>query len=107
MIIIEYNGKFPPPMSIAQSYNPRHRWGGTDYGGSSLEAITKVANRKGYSLVGCGIVGVNGFFVRNDLVGARFQEPFTAENHYQPARYFLWQTFVAGHVPDWGPYETM
>jgi hypothetical protein len=29
----------------------------------------------------------------------------TSENHYQPARYFLWQAFVAGHSPDWGPYE--
>ena len=44
---------------------------------------------------------------RNDLVGDKFLEPFTAENHYQPARYFLWQTFVAGHPPDWGPYETI
>jgi hypothetical protein len=107
VIIIEYNGKFPPPISIAQRYNPKHRWGGTDYGGSSLEAITKVAARKGYSLVGCGIVGVNAFFVRNDLLGDKFLGPFTAENHYQPARYFLWQTFVAGHPPDWGPYETI
>ena len=107
VVIVEYNGKFPPPMSIAQRYNPTHRWNGTDYGGSSLEAITKVAARKGYSLVGCGIVGVNAFFVRNDLVGDKFFEPFTAENHYQPARYFLWQTFVAGHPPDWGPYETI
>jgi hypothetical protein len=107
VIVIEYNGKFPPPISIAQRYNPRYSWNGTDYGGSSLEAITKVAARKGYSLVGCGIVGVNAFFVRNDVLGDKFLEPFTAVNHYQPARYFLWQTFVAGHPPDWGPYETV
>src|SRR5258707_1107799 len=25
VIIIEYNGKFPPPLSIAQRYNPEHR----------------------------------------------------------------------------------
>jgi hypothetical protein len=106
-IVIEYNGKFPPPMSIAQRYNPEHRWKWTDYGGSSLEAITKVATRKGYSLVGCSMVGVNAFFVRNDLLGDKFQAPFTAENYYQPARYFLWQTYVSGHPPDWGPYETI
>jgi hypothetical protein len=101
-IIIEYNGKFPPPMNVVQRYNPEHRWKGTDYGGSSLAAITKVAARKGYSLVGCGIVGANAFFVRNDLLGEKFQAPFTPENHYQPARYFLWQTYVSGHPPDWG-----
>jgi hypothetical protein len=107
VIIIEYNGKFPPPMNVAQRYNPENRWKGTDYAGSSLAAITKVAARKGYSLVGCGIVGVNAFFVRNDLLGDKFQAPFTSENHYQPARYFLWQTYVSGHAPDWGPYEAV
>src|SRR3974377_1568082 len=28
--------------------------------------------RKGYSLVGCGIAGVNAFFMRDDLVGEHF-----------------------------------
>jgi hypothetical protein len=60
-----------------------------------------------YVLVGCGIAGVNAFFVRNNLVGSKFHEPFTAENHYQPVRYFLWQTFVSGHAPDWGPYDVV
>ncbi len=107
VVIVEYNGKFPPPMNLVQRYNPEHRWKGTDYGGSSLVAITKVAGRKGYSLVGCGIAGVNAFFVRDDLLGDKFQAPFTPENHYQPARYFLWQAYVSGHAPDWGPYETV
>ena len=105
LIVIEYNGKFPPPLSIAQCYNPAHRWTGSDYGGASLVAITKVAALKDYSLVACGIVGVNAFFVRNDLLADKFQDPFTAENHYQPARYFLWDAYISGHCPDWGPYE--
>lgn len=107
VIVIEYNGKFPPPLSVAQTYNPTHRWARTDYGGSSLAAITKLAGRKGYSLVGCNITGVNAFFVRDDLLADKFCQPYTAENHYQPARYFLWQTYVAGHDPDWGPYVTV
>jgi hypothetical protein len=107
VIVIEYNGKFPPPLSIAQAYNAAHHWAQTDYGGSSLAAVTKVAGRKGYSLVGCNIMGVNAFFVRDDLLGDKFCPPYTAENHYQPARYFLWPTFVAGHEPDWGPYVTI
>jgi hypothetical protein len=104
VIVIEYNGKFPPSLSIAQAYNAAHRWSGTDYGGASLSAITKIAERKGYALVGCNVMGVNAFFVRQDLLEDKFCPPYTAENHYQPARYFLWPTFVAGHDPDWGPY---
>ncbi len=107
VIAIEYNAKFPPPISIAQQYNPGFRWAGTDYMGASLAAIAKVGSAKGYSLVGCSLAGVNAFFVRNDLLNDKFQAPFTAENHYQPPRYFLEGTFVAGHPPDWGPYEAV
>jgi hypothetical protein len=107
VVVIEYNGKFPPPMSIAQKYDPKHTWTGTDYGGSSLSAIVKIAGAKGYSLVGCTVAGVNAFFVRNDLVSDHFCSPFTAENHYHPARYFLWQTYVSGHPPDWGDYVSV
>jgi hypothetical protein len=104
VVVIEYNAKFPPPMSVAQKYNAAHRWRGTDYGGSSLEVLTKIAGRKGYSLVGCNVTGVNAFFVRSDLLEDYFCGPFTAENHYHRARYFLWQTYVSGHPPDWGDY---
>src|SRR4051794_22887054 len=105
VVIIEYNAKFPPPISIAQRYDPNFKWRMTDYMGASLEAITKVGGTKGYGLVGCNITGVNAFFVRNDLLKDRFLAPFTAENHYRPARYFLEGTLFAGHPPDWGPYE--
>jgi hypothetical protein len=108
VIVIEYNGKFTPPINVAPRYDPEYRWSGSDYNGSSLVAITNVANRKGYSLVGCNVVGSNAFFVRNDLLGERFEAPFTADNHYQPTRYFLLPTFRSlGHPPDWGPYDAM
>ena len=107
VIIIEYNGKFPPPLSIAQKYNPEYRWSGSDYCGSSLVSITNIASLKGYSLVCCNIVGYNAFFVRNDLLPDRFEAPFTADNHYQPTRYFLLATYPSGHPPDWGPYDVV
>ncbi len=107
VVILEYNAKFPPPISVAQRYDPAFKWRGTDYMGASLQAITQVAITKGYSLVGCSLAGVNAFFVREDLSDEKFAAPFTAENHYQPARYFLEGTFVAGHPPDWGPYEVV
>jgi hypothetical protein len=104
VVVIEYNAKFPPPISITQVYKKDFVWSGTDYMGSSLEALARLARRRGYSLVGCNFPGINAFFVRDDLVDGKFQAPYTAENHYNVARYFLWQLYVSGHPPDWGPY---
>jgi len=103
-VVIEYNGKFPPPFSIVQKYQPDNVWRGTDYMGASLEALVHLGRRLGYSLVGTNFPGGNAFFVRNDLTGDKFQAPFSAENHYNPARNFLWQLYVSGHPPDWGRY---
>ena len=48
-------------------------------------------------LVGCCVAGINAFFVREDLVGDLFCTPFTAENHYEPPRYYLGSR-AAGHL---------
>ena len=45
------------------------------------------------------------FFVRKDLVGDLFQKPFSAEKHFQPARYSLSRVFPSGHPANFGPYE--
>ena len=45
--------------------------------------------KRGYSLVGCNVVGINAFFVRNDLLGALFETPYTSEHHFEPARHEL------------------
>lgn len=37
--------------------------------GASLPAFVKLAQPKGYRLVGCNRYGLNAFFIRNDLVG--------------------------------------
>jgi len=55
-----------------------------------------LGQRLGYSLVGCDLTGINAIFVRSDLVGDNFLQPFTAENHYEPARHGL--TYRLGHV---------
>jgi len=52
--------------------------------------------------VGCDAVGVNAFFVREDLLGERFLPPFTAAHHYQPPRY---GPTGAGHPPRWAAFE--
>ncbi|MEO8175007.1 MAG: hypothetical protein ABI581_18065, partial [Sediminibacterium sp.] len=47
---------------------------------------------KGYKLVASSFSGVNAFFVREDLVGDKFTGPFTAENHFESPKYFLYYT---------------
>ena len=107
VIVAEYNSKFPPDVPWIIEYNESHRWDGTDYFGVSLKSLELLLTKRGYALVGCNIVGTNAFFVRTDLVNeSRFCAPFTAENHYEPSRYFLLPAFQAGHPVNWGPFRT-
>lgn len=82
VLCIEYNAKFPPPLSISVAYNPDHRWAGDDYCGASLQALCD--SLPGYRLVSCDLSGVNAFFVRRDLA-AGFSEVAVA-SLYQPFR---------------------
>lgn len=96
IFISEYNATWAPPLSIAQPADEKIFWRGTNYFGCSLAALTKVSAQKGYKLVGCNFSGANAFFVREDLVGDLFHAPFTAEEHYEPPRYWL-RHLKAGH----------
>lgn len=97
VVCIEYNAKFPPPVEWIMPRDDSYVWHGTDRMGASLAAMTKLGSEKGYALVGCDIIGANAFFVREDLAKGQFAEPFTAENHYQPPRYYLTYGFFSGH----------
>ncbi len=103
VVVMEYNASWFPPMSLAVAYQERFEWKANTYFGASLKALELLAERKGYYLVGCCFAGVNAFFVRGDLCGTHFSEPYTAENHYEPARYWMLRT--AGHPPGVGPVE--
>ena len=94
VVVIEYNAKFVPPVLFCIDYNASHKWERDDYFGASLKFLE--SNLKDYYLVGCNITGTNAFFVRKDLTKDNFFEPFSAENHYEPARYFL-IPFPSGH----------
>ena len=82
-VVVEYNGKFPPGVEWVVEYHANAFWDGTDHFGASLTSLEILGRRKGYLLVGCTLSGVNAFFVRQDLVGDRFSEPYTALNHYE------------------------
>lgn len=86
VIIMEYNGKFPPNCAWKQAYNAEHIWDGSDKHGASLKALEELANKKGYFLVGTNINGCNAFFVRKDLINDSFMQPMTAEYMYNPMR---------------------
>jgi hypothetical protein len=106
VVILEYNAIYPPESSWVMQYNPSHQWKYNSHMGSSLKALEKLGHQKGYKLIGCSFSGVNAFFVREDLLADHFCSPFSAENHYEPARYFLCSQ-KAGHPRAFGKFKTI
>ncbi len=94
LVCVEYNGKFPPPTALHMRYNPTYVWDRTDYQGASLQDMANVM--RGYTLVACSVVGINAFFVRDDLCTGF--TPYTIEELYQPARMEL-LAIPQGHPP--------
>ncbi len=103
VLVIEYNAKFAPPTLFCMDYAEAHTWAGDDCFGASLKFLEVNLDRMGYCLVGCNLSGANAFFVRKELVADKFLEPFTAENHFEPARYYL-SGYASGHPP---AYKTL
>jgi hypothetical protein len=106
VVAIEYNAQLRPPVSLVVPYEPTRRWDGSNYFGASLEALVRLGRSKGYRIVGCSFSGVNAFFVREDICGDHFLEPATAEEHYEPQRYFA-GLIKSGHRSRPGPYQSV
>lgn len=87
LVVIEYNGKFPPSVEWVMAYDENHIWDGTDWHGASLKALENLGREKGYQLVGTGINGANAYFVKKELAGDKFILPADAETLFNPARY--------------------
>ncbi|SOD40044.1 hypothetical protein [Nitrosovibrio sp. Nv4] len=103
VIMIEYNAKFAPPVLFCMDYAAEHTWVGDDCFGASLKFLEVNLHKMGYCLVGCNLSGANAFFIRRELVADKFLAPFTAENHFEPARYYL-SGYASGHPPS---YQTL
>jgi hypothetical protein len=88
VLVLEYNGKFPPPLKLSVAYKADHAWGGDDYYGSSLQVFVDQLDGR-YRLVSCGISGANAYFVRADVAGAF--TPYTTQQLYMAARHHLIQ----------------
>ena len=97
VIAVEYNSSYLAGDEWVVDYDPNKIWNFTNYIGASLKSIELLMNRLGYNLVGCETIGVDAFFVRKDLTKNLFCQPYTAENHYEPPRFFLIRK--QGHTP--------
>jgi hypothetical protein len=87
IVVMEYNPVLGAEKSIVVEYDSaferfaKHSSG--YYYGASLLAYTKLANKKGYGLVGCDSKGVNAFFVKKELIKGWLKEVSPAEAYYE------------------------
>jgi len=88
LVVVEYNALLPPGRELAQPSSHIEPWAGTDYFGASLDALSALAERKGYRLVHTDLAGANSFFVRSDLVSDKFPAPDRVPRRHQP-NYFM------------------
>lgn len=96
VICVEYNGKFPPPLSISVTHDDRRGWKQDDYFGASLQAFDTLLTESDYALVACNLSGTNAFYVRRDRLGGLAS--YTAAEAWQPLRHYL-TVLPAVHVP--------
>ncbi len=87
VVVVEYNSALPSDLDWKVRYVPNRTWNNTQNFGASLKAFENLGRDMGYSLVGCDLLGINAFFVRNDLLGDHFLSPFSSENHHEPPRF--------------------
>jgi hypothetical protein len=88
VVAVEYNATFPADVDWVANYDAARLWNNTAYFGASLKAFERLAADLGYALVGCDFSGTNAFFVKRSERLNLFCDPFTAENHYEPPRYW-------------------
>jgi hypothetical protein len=89
ILIVEYNSTFGPGAAVTVPYDPTFVRGEQHaswlYWGASLAALTRLADHKGYALVGGNRAGNNAFFVRRDLLGEVPEVPVAQA--YAPSRF--------------------
>jgi hypothetical protein len=97
LFIVEYNGKFPPPVKFQIEYDPKHVWKGDDYYGASLASFDSLFNDFGYKLVCCNShTGVNAFFVDATYLEFFSDVPTDINQIYVEPRYHRYTRY--GHT---------
>jgi hypothetical protein len=97
VIVLEYNGKFPPPIRFTVDYAINNQFDGTDYTASSLQPFCDLLDGHGYVLVACNITGVNAFFVDKKWLTKFSDVPRRIEDLFVPADYAA--VTGIGHAP--------
>lgn len=86
VVVIEYNASIDPEWCVTVKYEPnfdRFKKVSALYHGASLSALTKLAESKGYRLIGCDSWGVNAFFVRSDVARGKIN-PISVKEAFYP-----------------------
>ncbi len=90
ILICEYNSIFGCSRKITIPYQPdfyrTNIHHSNLYWGASLAAMTYLASKKGYSLVGTNSAGNNAFYVRNDLLNEKVKV-LSVEAAYSPSNF--------------------
>ena len=93
--IVEYNGKFPPPIIYNMPYDENYVWKGGDEQGCSLQFYVNFFDKFGYNLVCCNITGTNAFFVHSKHIDKFKDVPKDIKDIFYPPDY-NWFTQI-GH----------
>jgi len=90
IIIMEYNAVFGKDRPISVPYDKdfirTNKHYSNLYFGASLSALTYLADKKGYALIGCNLAGGNAYFVRRDLLSKNIKEVSVMEA-YKESRF--------------------
>jgi hypothetical protein len=90
LFIVEYNGKFIPPILFKQNYNSKHLWANDDYFGCSLSTYVELFRSFDYKLICCNSwTGANAFFVKNKYSGLFPEVPKQINEIYNPPFYHV------------------
>lgn len=96
VVMVEFNASLGPELSLAVPYDPKfmrhekHQSG--FYCSASISAFNKLAEKKGYSLIGCDSNGVNAFFVRKDCFTENIRQ-LTPQEAFRPHKMRLKRGF--------------
>ncbi len=90
IIIAEYNSYFGPDRAISVPYDPAFYRTSAHYSnlyfGASLSALTHLANKRGYALLGCNKAGNNAFYVKEGLLSQLGLPALSASEAFVEAR---------------------
>ena len=89
LFIVEYNGKFIPPIKFKIEFNANHIWSGNeDYFGCSLSTYNELFSSYGYNLICCNSwSGINAFFVKKEYAHLFPETPKNISSIYIPPFY--------------------